>query len=131
MYLPSADHPIGVLLFGVFKSNSSSPAPPDPFLYRLKTLPSRFDANTICFPSGDQTGKLSSPEPNVNRELFPVLTSMIQILFVLPSRLKMASCFPSGDNLGLSYKPVGAGSASLFPVASAHTGERCAPANPP
>src|SRR2546427_138570 len=125
MYLPSADHPNGVLLSGVFKSNSSSLVPPDPFLYRLKTFPFRFDANTISLPSGDQTGKLSSPGSNVKRELLPVFTSTIQISPVVPSRLKMASCFPSGDNFGLSYAAAGAGNASLFPAESTHTIERC------
>ncbi len=38
MYLPSADHSNGVLLYGVFRSNSSSPVPPDPYLIQIENI---------------------------------------------------------------------------------------------
>src|SRR5437899_752435 len=103
MYRPSADQSSSSLLLGVFRSNPSSPVPPELFWYKLKTPPSRFDTKAIRVPSSDQTGSLSVAGSKVKRVLLPRSRSVTQIS-PPPSGLNTARRLPSGDSLGFSYR---------------------------
>ncbi len=102
MYFPSRDQSLGMTRpSSVSKSVFSSPWPLAGFSRRLN-LPSRSEAKTIRVPSGDHTGQMLFPAPNVKRELTPRARSRTQMSF-FPLRASVSSkarCLPSRENAG-------------------------------
>src|SRR4030095_9744761 len=97
---PSRDQSIGNFTSGVESSGSSLPGGPPASFQERVIEPDLLDPNAIRLPSGDHSGKMSSPASNVIRSHARRAVSYDQMSMLPFAKRKLATRRPSGESAG-------------------------------